>query len=408
MLVFIVFGAVYGILTNLIFDKFVSAVWTPLAIALYFVLFTVLLCPLIIVLVKTLNRFNNEKLMFRDMAIVLAALFVGSMLFEFLYELGANAEVLEPDSYIILIDDSGSMESNDPDMQRESAIKNLLKDKPSNFNYSVYTFSDAVKQARDMQPKSAGFGDLDLKTAGGTAMFGCLETVMNDILSGNLKTTSATRVLLISDGYAGDEPIFKSRILKKYVKNGIVIGTIGLGGGVDEDTLKQIAEYTGGVYIQIDNASMLDNAMIDVSVQSSTRNLLGFRGYCKTDTLHAVLRIVFILIIVGLIYILKLYSYGKIKKLNLIVTGALCFVAALLPEIALQELSWSDSFMRVIFCILISITLIEAFVPKRKSYTRTYTDEINDDDDFGDGDTSNSNELFKEQKTKDRSFNSLR
>lgn len=404
ILIFAAFGALYGILTNIIFEKMVSALWTPLAIALYFFVFAVLLCLLIVFIVKKLGHDNKRKTMIRDMAIILLVVFLSSVLFEFLYEIGLNVEMSEPNSYILMIDDSGSMADSDPNTQREKAISTLLRDKSESFNYSIYVFSDDVQKIRDMQPKSYGITDVDLKTDGGTAMFGCLEKVLSDISIGNLKTTSATRVILLSDGYAGDKPLFKSKLLKGYVENDIVISTIGLGAGVDTTTMKQIAEYTGGVYIHVDDASMLDTAMIDASIQTSTRNLLGFRGFCKTDVLHAILRVLFLLIIIALIYILKIYSYGKYYNPNLIISGILCVIAGFLPEIALQTFSWNDNLVRVVFCVLISITLVEYIEPQRNKYRRTHFDEM-EEDEF---DLSNSNELATENRFEDKNISSLR
>lgn len=402
-LIFVIFGALYGLLTNIVFEKLVSEIWTPLAIALYFLVFAVLLNLLVFIIVKKSGNDSARKILIRDMAIVVVAVFISSMLFEFLYELGLNVEMTETDSYILMIDDSASMESSDPDKQRGDAIRKLVKDKPDTFNYAIYVFADDVKQARDMQPKSDGYSKIELNTEGGTAMFQCLETVITDISSGELNVTPGTRVLLLSDGYAGDTPLMKSKLLREYVKSGIVISTIGLGSGVDTKTMKQIAEYTGGVYIHIDDASMLDTAMREASVQTATRHLLGFRGFCNTDTLHAVLRTVFLLIIIALIYILKIYSYGKYYTLNMIVSGVLCVIAGFLPEITLQMFSWSDGLMRVLFCMLISATLVEFLKP------RLYNSRVNIDEyEQGENDLPETSELNKEQGIDDTHVSSLR
>lgn len=402
--IFVVFGTLFGIFTNLIFENFMSSIWTPLAMALYFLAFAIMLSILVIIVVRKLGHNDVKKLMIRDMAILLVVVFAISMLFEFLYELGLNVEIAEPDSYILMIDDSGSMESSDPGLQREKAVSSLLQDKPSSFSYAIYTFSNGVEQVREMLPKSAGYKTMDLKTDGGTAMFGCLEQVLSDISTGKLKKTSATRVLLLSDGYAGDAPLMKSKLLKGYIENNIVISTIGLGSGVDESTMKQIAEYTGGVYIHIDDASMLDTAMIDASVQSSTRNLLGYRGFCTTNTLHAILRVVFLLIIIALIYILKIYSYGKYYNPNLIISGILCVIAGILPELALEQFFWNDNLVRILFCVLISVTLVECIEPIINKRRTSYIDEYDEEDD----DLDDSKELSKEEKNEERSYNSLR
>lgn len=376
LLIFGVFGALYGLLTNIFFDDAISDLWTPLAIALFILIFSLLLGFLIIIISGKLGHKPERQTMIKNMALVISAVFVFSALFEFLYELGLHVEIAEPDSYILMIDDSGSMESNDGNNQREKAVSALVQDKEDTFKYSVYVFSDDAQKVRDMLPKSDEFTGIDLKSDGGTAMFACLKKVISDVQTGSLKTTSATRVILLSDGYATDEPLFTSKLLKEYVENNIVISTIGLGYGVDTDTMQHIAEYTGGVYIHIDDASMLDTAMIDAAIQTSTRTMFSFRGFCKTETLHAVLRVVFLLIIIGLIYVFKVYSYGRYYKVNMIISGILCVIAGFLPEIALQILSWNDDFVRVLFYILISITLLECVEPRQfKHEVQTYEED---------------------------------
>ncbi len=395
-------GALYGLITNIFIDEVINAVWTPLAIALYFFVFAALLCPLTILIVKKLGTTVDRKLLVRDMAIVLVVLFVATMLFEVLYEIDSQVEIKEPDSYIILLDDSGSMESNDPENKRLPAVRKLVSNKPSNFQYAVYTFSDGVNMVRSMQPKSQGLNSVDLKTEGGTALFGSLETVINDLATGKLKVTEATRVLLLSDGYAGDIPFNKGKILREFVNRNIVVSTIGLGQGVDIKTMEQIAEYTGGVYVQVDDADMLDTAMIDAAVKTAPRHLLGYRGYCKTNTLHAVLRIVFMLIIVGLVYVFKLYSYGKYYTPNVVVAAITCVAGALLPEIGLEALFWNDNVMRVLMCTLIAVTVVETII--RTPQRRTSYDEY----EYSDVDTGDSSSLSGDIYTAGNNTSSLR
>ena len=393
-IIVVVYGLLFGIISNIFFDSLLKNIWTPIAIALLFLLFSVFLSVLIFLFAKKLGHDKNKKSFIKEIAIVLVAVFLTSMLFEFLYELGLNYNVTEPDSYVLLIDDSGSMEENDPQNKRKTAINTLLKDKDDSFNYAVYVFSNSVDKVRDMQPKSKPFNGMELSSEGGTAMFGCLRKVLDDIESGNLKITTVTRVLLLSDGYASDNPVFKSKLLKKYVNNNIVISTIGLGDGVDTKTMEQIAEYTGGVYIHINDSSMLDTAMLDASVQTSARNLLGFRGFCETNILHAILRVVFLLIIIALIYMSKIYSCGKYYMPHLIVAAILSVIAGFIPEIALQVFSFNENLVRILFWTLISVALFE-YVEKcpnrvRRSYSDDYEYEYEDNDDWFGASTLNS------------------
>ena len=120
--IFVFFGIAYGFITNIFFDNVITALWTPLAIALYFLTFGVLICILTIIIVRKFNKSIDSKLIIRDIAIIIVALFLASMLFELLYEIGIDAKIKDPDSYILMIDDSGSMSDSDPNNQRADAI----------------------------------------------------------------------------------------------------------------------------------------------------------------------------------------------------------------------------------------------------------------------------------------------
>lgn len=47
------------------------------------------------------------------------------MLLEYLYELNPKQKIIEPTSYIFVIDESGSMSGNDPEGLRYDAVSDL-------------------------------------------------------------------------------------------------------------------------------------------------------------------------------------------------------------------------------------------------------------------------------------------
>lgn len=375
-----VFGLVFGIATNIFIDSLMENLWRPLVVALLFTVFAVLLCIVITVFKRDKDNISDKKTIVLHMLIISVALFASTMLFEFLYEIEPNKDIKEATSYIFLIDDSGSMQESDPQNRRATTLQNLIDKKSGDFSYAVYSFSNDVKKCRDMMPKSYGNTLLTLKSEGGTALFTALKTVIADINSGALKLDSETKVLLLSDGYAGDTPFFKGSLLKKFNKRNITVSTIGLGNGVDEHTMQQIAEYTGGVYVHADNASMLEDAMTEAATASkSYRHLLGYRGFCSTNTLHAIMRTVFLLIIIALIQMLKIYACGKVYTPNLILCIVTGIVTVLMPEIALENINLDDGAVRIAFWTLLALCIS---VIQLKTYGSRRNDYQDPDEDY--------------------------
>lgn len=401
LLITAVFGAVFGIITNIFIDELTAAIWTPLAVALLFFVFALILYIIITFFSRDSRRDNDSKVIIRDTLIVALAFFLSTMLFEFLYELEPSKEETKAESYIILMDDSGSMLESDPANMRGATVRKLIGSKSDNFSYAVYTFANDVKKCRDMLPKNQGSDGLMLNSEGGTALFTALKQVLSDIDSGALKLTSATKILLLSDGYAGDTPFFKGALLKRFVKKHITVSTIGLGGGVDENMMKQIAEYTGGVYVHADNAGMLESAMNEAASGTSTRHLLSYRGFCSANVLHAIMRTVFLLIIIALLCMLKFYAHGSIYKPNLIIFIIAGIIAMLLPEIGLESINLDDGFVRVVFWTLLALAVSETRI-------RTYGRPVSGQDisvsggDTGFSPLNGSNYLDKNKNDKDK------
>lgn len=117
---------------------------------------------------------------------VLIAIFASTVLiaalgtlFQWIYGLHYDREPTEPTAYIFVIDDSGSMESNDPDQLRYAAVNKVLEKKPADFPYMIYGFSNQVSILREMMPISDGAMDITGNNRGGT----CIKKVMNQVIA---------------------------------------------------------------------------------------------------------------------------------------------------------------------------------------------------------------------------------
>lgn len=364
-----IYGLVFGIVTNLFFDRLVAALWSPLAITILFVCFLLPLLLIVFLAAKfngTLTKIEHPVATF---AAGFAVFLVAVLGLEFLYELGLKTTVQNVDSYVFVIDDSGSMTGSDPNKMRVSSIEKILADKDGDFQYAVYSFSDDYTQIRPMLPKRQSTALPQMESSGGTAIYGTLSGILDDVDTGKLKVTGNTRILFLSDGSATDMSGFFSSslrdVLRRYVEKGLVISTVGLGRGADAATLKRIANSTGGVYITAEDADQLTGAMVEASVQSADRTLLTIRFFCKTEALHAVMRIVFLLIIAVILQMLKIEVYGKYYKPQLILGSVCSVLAALVAEILMEHTLLGENICRIIFWILLALMIIEHIVAQR-------------------------------------------
>lgn len=70
---------------------------------------------------------------------VLLLLILG-ILFEFIYELDFSSVRTVADNYVFAIDNSGSMQDNDPNQERVAAIKQLLSNRDEDVNLRYIHF----------------------------------------------------------------------------------------------------------------------------------------------------------------------------------------------------------------------------------------------------------------------------
>lgn len=187
--------------------------------------------------------------------------------FEFIYELNFGSTMVQTDKYIFAIDNSGSMQDNDPNQERVAAIKKLLANREDNAQFAVYSFGDVIQCIRELNPISNGIDDFATSPSGGTPIVGVLSKIMEDMESGTLPYDEGCQVILLTDGYATDTSFLNfelNKTLKKFNKKKISISTVGLG-YVDEKLLNNISGKTGGISVTTDNVDELEKAMASCS-----------------------------------------------------------------------------------------------------------------------------------------------
>ena len=289
-----------------------------------------------------------------------------NIFFEFLYEIVSDRRKNEEiTAYLFVLDDSGSMEVNDPDRVRYQVIDTLLADKPEDFQYGIYSFNDEIRVLREMAPKSQKTDYVYPDVAGGTRIRGVLSTIEQDLEDGTLSLDEHSRVILLSDGYATDISVFsKNRVLnalKGLVKNGVSVSTVGLS-DADDTLMTMIADKTGGVYVKAEDVTTLEAAMNQAAVSHNTaRNLLGYRSAFFLNGLLGVMRIVFIALLGVVIAVEKTILAERFLDTSAVLMSSAIgsILAGICIEIGMNMLGVHPTIMRMITCVLIAFTLLK-------------------------------------------------
>lgn len=319
------------------------------------------------------GSFNKESELFVDFG-HMAAYFICSLIgifvlvmgLEFIYECNPNIKSIEPTSYIFVIDESGSMSGNDPRGLRYEAIPEIMKAAEEGFPYMVYTFSDDTQIIRDMAPLDAEYEPIPVNSDGGTAICGTILRILQDYKNGVWDGGSNPKVVFLTDGSAtdlingfllfrGNMPEFNSA-LEEYYDLGINISTVGLG-SVDREIMTKMAETTGGVFVNIQNASDLASAMKTAASSYSDRNLLSIRYMKRWDTLYGFLRILFLTIIGTVIGSLMLLAYMEDSSIPIIIVSSIIcsLIGSVLFEIGLK-IGVYQSLLWIVLWSLFSLT----------------------------------------------------
>lgn len=319
------------------------------------------------------GSFNKESELFVDFG-HMAAYFICSLIgifvlvmgLEFIYECNPNIKSIEPTSYIFVIDESGSMSGNDPGGLRYEAIPEIMKATEEGFPYMVYTFSDDTQIIRDMAPLDAEYEPIPVNSDGGTAICGTILRILQDNKNGVWDGGSNPKVVFLTDGSAtdlsngflwfrGNMPEFNAA-LEEYYDLDINISTVGLG-SVDREIMTKMAETTGGVFVNIQNASDLASAMKTAASSYSDRNLLSIRYMKRWDTLYGFLRILFLTIIGTVIGSLMLLAYMEDSSIPIIIVSSIIcsLIGSVLFEIGLK-IGVYQSLLWIVLWSLFSLT----------------------------------------------------
>ncbi|MDR0834019.1 MAG: VWA domain-containing protein [Candidatus Symbiothrix sp.] len=161
---------------------------------------------------------------------------------------------------VFVIDESGSMQQNDPAYLRVDAAKqfvNAMAAESSNNRAAIYGFENSarlISHLTELSQKDEVINLLNsIHSGGGTNIHSGLAAAMQEIQS---DSRSVPIIILLTDGQDNSNISHYQDIIKTANAIGTTIYTIGLG-QVDEKLLREIANQTGGVYYYATSAELL-------------------------------------------------------------------------------------------------------------------------------------------------------
>ena len=179
---------------------------------------------------------------------------------------------------ILVIDDSGSMDDNDPNDERLEVAKTLIDKLPQGSSIGLVRFTDATNKLTkvltyDKDEAKSYITSKKFKSDGGTHMYNAIEKAIP-----LFTTTDDSRMkmmVVITDGKTTDTKKH-DKIVKKASEQSIKIYTVGLGAETTyfEQYLKPLANNTAGKFYLASQASELGaiyddiNKSIDVLMDS--------------------------------------------------------------------------------------------------------------------------------------------
>lgn len=310
----------------------------------------------------------------------LVLLFVAGAALEFVYELNLNG-AKQVKNIVFVIDDSGSMEANDPNGDRYEATKLLIGKMDQDKEAAIVVFDDRVQllqpfvRLNNQDVKDEVYARLDaMEPMQGGTNFDLALTEAMDQIKGRDTSRRGTLVILLSDGFSEVDP---SGILRDYQSSGIAVNTIGLGLDNPDGSalLKDIATRTGGQYQDVTEADQLSFAFQKIYDNIGDRTLVTERtGPTQNSSYYMVLRIVALILLgaalglgLGIMfdnrYLAKSFSIGGAAG------GAL---SGLLLEFGLSGDDFSDTLIRLLACLVLAgvIALFTLVVPIKENQVR--------------------------------------
>jgi len=202
-------------------------------------------------------------------------------LIEFSATIDSKAPPAPPLNLCLVLDRSTSMQGQNMDMVKATAIQLLRRLRHSD-TISVVAFSDQadtiIPATHNIELKKLEARIQMLQTSGGTEIFQGLESGYNEIRRG-LKKSHVNHIILLTDGrtYGDEEKCLE--LAGKAAEAGIGITGLGIGDEWNDDFLDKLASLTGGSSLYVSRPQDIQHMLIEKF------NKL-WRVYAKESTLE--------------------------------------------------------------------------------------------------------------------------
>jgi len=291
-------------------------------------------------------------------------------LLQFLYGLESDIHTEPTDNYIIVIDNSGSMQFNDPTFERFSALKELFLVMQSHQTIGVYVFTDTFAEifpSQNITPETIDqfdeiFGPYMI-SGGGTDLMSPLADIAQKKLASPL--SGKTAVIVISDG----ECEVDIDVLRQCVDAGLTVHTVGVS-RVNLRSLTRIARATGGVYQGVSEISDLVDVLQGLPNIQFFRMLVGYRGGpLAFSGFYAFLRVLFLFILGLIVRVLQFFIIDTDRhRVSRLVQGAiLVLIGSGLVEILIQNFGISEPIIRLLMNLLFAVVFLRSAVMPHES-----------------------------------------
>lgn len=176
-----------------------------------------------------------------------------------------NKKAFVPKNLLLVIDVSGSM-SNDNRLELlKNTLIELIGRMSSQDRIGIVAFDDQVYKPLPSQfiTNKTAICDIirALQPMGGTTISIGFEEGLKQ-LEANKKPNMVNRLILLSDGYGGDEPELSVNLAKTYAAKGLQISAIGVGYDYNAALLEQLATIGGGTLQMAGDPSHYNQAFL--------------------------------------------------------------------------------------------------------------------------------------------------
>lgn len=337
----LILGAVIYFPCSFLFDALKSVMVGPLAFAICFLLYGLLMSLLLFVICKATGIYRNIYFTLGKqlgLALLLSALAlpVLSGLLEFVYELDMGEK---QSLYVYMIDNSSSMDVSDPENKRYGVVADSIKNLPSDSRAGVYVFDSEYKA---VQPIGSIQASDNIDTNGwdyifsgnATMLLTSIQGVINDKIDAGIN--DPVNIVVVTDGAPSDlGEINGSDFIKECKKNNVAVSIVAFATDFDQ-LLYDIVEETGGSINFADDISGVNTSLQDVMDNiTSGRDLISERtDHTAGSVLYAIMRVLFLILIGLLVTYIKSVTVSLPSGNNLV--WGICIGCIVLGSILIE------------------------------------------------------------------------